>query len=106
LSDTNSALSYQVKACTGLFSGDVPALRCDTVGGFDGTTYTARLDTTHPGLLISPLVCGGFWGEEACGPSSPVEVRASTHHQPAAILALFPNDPPTDTRVTVVRVTT
>jgi minor extracellular serine protease Vpr len=94
LTNGNPAFSYQVTACTGRFSGDVPGQFCDTAGAFDsGTgTYTARLDSTDPALVISPLVCGGFFGGGACDAGSPITVSAGSG--PGDILAVFPNNPP------------
>jgi subtilisin family serine protease len=95
--------SYQVTACTGRFSGDVPGQFCDTAGGFDGTTYTSMLNAVDPALHISPLVCAGFFGGGACSNAHPVQVTTGSAG-PAddpAILVLFPNNVPSRTPVTV-----
>ncbi len=101
LSDVQHTLSYQVTACTGRYSGDVPGFFCDTAGGFDeGTgTYTAVLDATDPALDIDPLVCQGFWSERACDSGDPITVStgsAGPGDNPT-ILALFPDNAPSRT---------
>jgi minor extracellular serine protease Vpr len=108
LSDDVPSFSYQVTACTGRYSGDVPAQICDTAGGFDGTTYTAILNATDPALDISSLVCRGFWQGDPCNAGSPISVAVGSAESgdTPVILALFPNDDPTDQTVTVVRTTT
>jgi hypothetical protein len=108
LSDDVPSFSYQVTACTGRYSGDVPAQICDTAGGFDGTTYTAVLNATDPALDISSLVCRGFWKGDPCNAGSPITVSVGSAEEgdTPVILALFPNDDPTDQTVTVVRTTT
>jgi hypothetical protein len=105
LSDAVHTLSYQVEACTGRFSGDVPGTFCDTAGEFDETsgTYTSFLDVTDPALDIDPLVCQGFWSTEQCDSGDPITVTqgsAGPDDDPT-ILALFPNNAPsrTPTRV-------
>jgi subtilisin family serine protease len=91
LSDGTPTFSYQVTACTGRFSGDVPGQFCDTAGDFDPDTgtYTAFLNTTDPALDISPLVCKGFWDDGAC--DGGITVAAGSGEDPT-ILALFPNN--------------
>jgi subtilisin family serine protease len=88
--------SYQVEACTGRFSGDVPGVFCDTAGGFDDATgtYTSFIDVTDPALDITPLVCQGFWGGGACDGGSPIEVATGSAgpDDDPSILALFPNN--------------
>jgi subtilisin family serine protease len=98
LSNAVPRLSYQVKACTGDFSGDVPAQICDTAGGFDDATgtYTSRLNVSHPGLHIDPLVCRGFWDGGACNGGDPIRVNrdSAPPSKDPSILALFPNNVP------------
>jgi subtilisin family serine protease len=105
LTTADPTFSYQVTACTGRFSGDVPAQFCDTAGQFDaGTgTYTAMLNVVDPALQISPLVCGGFWGGGACTKANPVQVTtgSATPADDPTILVLFPNDVPSRTPVLV-----
>jgi hypothetical protein len=98
LSDATHTLSYQVTACTGRFSGDVPGTFCDTAGDFDDDTgtYTAFLDVTDPALDITPLVCQGFWSGGACDGGDPIVVStgsAGPGDNPS-ILALFPDNAP------------
>jgi subtilisin family serine protease len=98
LTNAEPELAYQVEACTGTFSGDVPAQACDTAGGFDETagTYTSQLNATDPALTIDPLVCQGFWGGGPCDDGDPIEVdrgSAGPSEDPS-ILALFPNNVP------------
>jgi minor extracellular serine protease Vpr len=93
-----TTLSYQVTACTGRFSGDVPGTFCDTAGEFDETsgTYTSFLNATDPALDIDPLVCQGFWSLEMCDSGDPINVAvgsAAPGDNPT-ILALFPNNAP------------
>jgi hypothetical protein len=96
LTNADPELSYQVKACTGAFSGDVPTPVCDTAGGFDSDagTYTAQLDAAHPALDVSPQVCRGFWSGGACNAAHPITVdRGSAGpSEDASLLALFPNN--------------
>jgi subtilisin family serine protease len=96
LSDTAAALAYQVTACTGRFSGDVPGQFCDSVGSIDdGTgTWNMTLKATAPTLTIDPLVCGGFWSTEACDSGSPinVDVGSAGAGDDPSILVLFPNN--------------
>jgi hypothetical protein len=98
LSDVQHQLSYQVTACTGRYSGDVPGTFCDTAGAFDEDTgtYTAFLDATDPALDISPLVCQGFWDGGACDSGDPitVDVGSAGSGDDPTILALFPNNAP------------
>jgi hypothetical protein len=105
LSDADPTLSYQVTACTGRFSGDVPGAFCDTAGGFDSETgtYTATLNATDPALVISPLVCGGFWGGGACSGADPIRVGAGSAAagENPSILTVFPNNPPARTPTVV-----
>jgi len=98
LSSDQPELAYQVTACTGVFSGDVPAQVCDTAGAFDPATgtYGPRLNATAPALAISPLVCRGFWHGGACTGDRPVSVKvgsAAPGDNPS-ILVLFPNNAP------------
>ncbi len=98
LSNAVPELSYQVTACTGALSGDVPSPVCDTAGRFDtdAGTYTAKLDAAEPALAVSPQVCGGFWGGGDCDTGDPIEVdrgSAGPSEDPS-ILALFPNNAP------------
>ncbi len=105
LTTEEPTFSYQVTACTGRFSGDVPAQFCDTAGRLDATsgTYSAALNTVDPALDISPLVCGGFWGGGACSNANPVQVStgSATPSDDPAILVLFPNNAPSRTPVVV-----
>jgi subtilisin family serine protease len=98
LDDVHHTLSYQVTACTGRFSGDVPGQFCDTAGGFDegSNTYTAQLDATNPALNIDPLVCQGFWSGGACDGGSPINVSvgSAAPGDDPSILVLFPNNAP------------
>ena len=105
LTTAHPTFAYQVTACTGRFSGDVPAQFCDTAGHVDGSTgtYDAVLNAVDPALAISPLVCGGFWDGGACTNAHPVHVRTGSAG-PAddpTILALFPNDVPSRTPVLI-----
>jgi minor extracellular serine protease Vpr len=100
LTDASPELAYQVIACTGTYSGDVPTQVCDTAGAIDEDTgtYTARLNTTDPALVVDPLVCGGFWqpeGPECTEPGS-VEVSrgSAADDEDPSLLAIFPNNPP------------
>jgi subtilisin family serine protease len=108
LTDEAPELSYRVVACTGRYSGDVEAEICDEAGGFDGTTYTARLNATDPALAIDPLVCQGFWDGGACTEEEPISVSLGSAEagDDPSILALFPNNTPTLHKVTLVRTTT
>jgi subtilisin family serine protease len=94
LSDVTHTLSYQVTACTGRYSGDVPGFFCDTAGGFEGGTYTSFLDVTNPALTISPLVCKGFWDDGSCDGGITVDVGSAGPGDNPSILALFPNNAP------------
>jgi minor extracellular serine protease Vpr len=98
LSDGTPTLSYQVTACTGRFSGDVPGQFCDTAGDFDPDTgtYTAQLNATAPALAIDPLVCGGFWGGGPCDSGDPIDVSVGSAgpDDSPSILAVFPNNAP------------
>ena len=73
LNNANAKLAYQVTACTGTFTGDVPGQFCDTAGDVDPSTgiYTAQLNATDPALDIDPLVCRGFWDGGACNGRRP-----------------------------------
>lgn len=106
LTNADPELSYQVKACTGTFSGDAPGQFCDTAGELDqGTgTYTPRLNATDPALVIHPLVCGGFWGGGDCDAGNPITVErgSAAPNEDPAILAFFPNNVPARTP-TIVR---
>jgi subtilisin family serine protease len=96
LSDLTPELSYMVVACTGRFSGDVPDQICDEAGGFDGSTYTARLHATDPALHIDPLVCRGFWDGGDCDEADPITVSVGSAEpgDNPSILAIFPNNAP------------
>ena len=105
LSNVQHQLSYQVTACTGRFSGDVPGTFCDTAGDFDDDTgtYTSTLDATDPALDISPLVCRGFWDGGACDSGDPISVSTGSAGpgEDPSILALFPNNAPSRTPTVV-----
>jgi subtilisin family serine protease len=99
LSDLQHTLSYQVTACTGRFSGDVPGTFCDTAGDFDSDTgtYTAFLDATDPALDITPLVCKGFWDDGSCDSGITVSTGSAAPDENPTILALFPDNAPART---------
>jgi len=101
LTTAEPTFSYRVTACTGRFSGDVPAQFCDSAGAVDAETgtYTATLNVVDPALKISPLVCGGFWDGGACTNANPVQVTtgSATPDDDPTILALFPNNRPSRT---------
>ncbi|MFB3738174.1 MAG: S8 family serine peptidase [Candidatus Velamenicoccus archaeovorus] len=105
LSDAEHVLSYRVTACTGVFSGDVPAQTCETVGDIDPTTgtYGPMLDVTAPALAIDPLVCRGFWSGGPCTGSRPVTVAvgSAVAGDDPSILAVFPNNAPGDQGVVI-----
>lgn len=96
----NPTLAYQVTACTGRFSGDVPSQFCDSAGdvGSDGI-YTAQLNVTHPALDIDQPTCRGFFRGGACRGSSPITVSTGSAGpgDDPSILALFPNNAPSRT---------
>ncbi len=96
----NPTIAYQVSACTGRFSGDVPGTFCDNAGdvGSDGI-YTAQLNVTHPALDIDQPTCRGFFHGGACNGSSPITVSAGSAGpgDDPSILALFPNNAPSRT---------
>ena len=96
----NPTIAYQVSACTGRFSGDVPGTFCDSAGdvGSDGI-YTAQLNVTHPALDIDQPTCRGFFHGGACNGSSPITVSAGSAGpgDDPSILALFPNNAPSRT---------
>jgi hypothetical protein len=100
---TNKApkLAYQVTACTGRFSGDVPGQFCDSIGSFDteSGTWDMTLNARHPALEIHPLVCGGFWSTEACDSGDPITVStgSAAPGDDPGILVLFPNNAPSRT---------
>jgi subtilisin family serine protease len=98
LTDNEPDLAYQVTACTGRFSGDVPGTFCDTAGEFDdGTgTYSLTLNATDPTLVIDPLVCQGFWDGGDCSAADPITVSAGSAApgDDPPILVLFPNNGP------------
>ena len=98
LNNNNARLAYQVTACTGTFTGDVPGQFCDTAGDVDPSTgiYTARLNASDPALDIDPLVCRGFWDGGACNAADPIEVSTGSAGpgDDPDILALFPNNAP------------
>ena len=105
LTTAEPTFSYQVTACTGRFSGDVPAQFCDAAGGFDGDTgtWSAVLNSVDPALKISPLVCGGFWDGGPCTRANPIQVStgSATPADDPAILVLFPNNTPSRRPVVV-----
>jgi subtilisin family serine protease len=109
LADGNSVFSYRVEACTGTFTGDVPAFICDSAGGFDDDSGTWDLvfDAAAPALVIDPLVCLGFWDGGACDTGDPIDVSvgSAAPGDDPSILALFPNDVPHRT-ATVVETST
>jgi hypothetical protein len=109
LSDQTHTLAYQVTACTGRFSGDVPGTFCDSTGSIDGDTGTwnMTLDATDPALDISPLVCGGFWGTDPCDAGDPIDVSTGSAGpgDDPSILVLFPDNHPSRTP-TIVNTTT
>lgn len=97
LTDAVHLLSYSVRACSGVYAGDVPDdLACDTVGEIDPVTgtYGPTIDVTDPALSFSKLVVRGFWG----GGPGPVTVSAGSAvaGDDPGILALFPNNAPDD----------
>lgn len=98
LTNADSKLAYQVTACTGTFSGDVPGQLCDTAGTPDDDTgvYDAQIDVADPALDIDPLTCGGFFGGGACDGGDPIEVATGSADpgDDPSILALFPNNKP------------
>ncbi len=100
ITGADHTLAYQVTACTGKFSGDVPSQFCDTAGdvGSDGI-YTAQLDVTHPALDIDQPTCRGFFHGGACNASDPITVSAGSAGpgDDPSILALFPNNAPSRT---------
>jgi minor extracellular serine protease Vpr len=104
LDDPETELAYQVLACTGSFSGDVPGLICDEAGAVGGDgIYEPRLDAADPALQIDPLVCKGFWDGGACDEANPIEVdvgSAAPGDDPS-ILGLFPNNAPSRTPTVV-----
>jgi len=94
LSDAEPDLGYQVTACTGLYTGDVPVFECDTVGELVDGSYTMSIDTTDPALVVNPLVCGGFWGGADCSAAGSVDVSvgsAAPGDNPS-LLVLFPHN--------------
>jgi hypothetical protein len=98
LTNAHPNLAYQVTACTGRFSGDVPAQFCDTAGAKDPSTgvYGPQLNAADPALSIRPLVCEGFWSHRSCAASHPIRVArgsAGPGDDPS-ILALFPDNAP------------
>ncbi|MQA75630.1 MAG: hypothetical protein GEU88_15045 [Solirubrobacterales bacterium] len=98
LTNAEPSLAYQVTACTGTFSGDVPGQFCDTAGTPDPETgvYDARLNATTPALRINPLACEGFWSTRPCSGDRPIRVArgAAAPGDDPGILALFPNNAP------------
>ncbi len=109
LTNADSKLAYQVTACTGTFSGDVPGQFCDTAGTPDDDTgvYDAQIDVADPALDIEPLTCGGFFGGGACDGGDPIEVATGSAGpgDDPSILALFPNNKPSR-NPTIVTTTT
>ena len=102
-------IAYQVTACTGRFSGDVPGQFCDSIGSIDSDTGTwdMTLNARHPALKIDPLVCGGFWGTDPCDSGDPITVStgSAAPGDDPSILVLFPNNTPSRTP-TIVETTT
>ena len=100
ITGADHTLAYQVTACTGRFSGDVPCQFCDSAGdvGSDGI-YTAQLDVTHPALDIDQPTCRGFFHGGPCDASDPITVSAGSAGpgDDPSILALFPNNAPSRT---------
>ncbi|MEA2460359.1 MAG: hypothetical protein QOH90_536 [Actinomycetota bacterium] len=100
LTKQKSELSYQVKACTGMFSGDLPSQVCDEVGdvNVDTGTYVPHIDVADPALDIDPLVCGGFFKGGPCNDTDPVNVTlgSAADDEAPAVLVLFPNNAPSD----------
>jgi subtilisin family serine protease len=98
VSNGQPEISYQVVACTGVFSGDVPEQICDTAIDLDAQTgtYAAVVDVTDEPLIVSNLICGGFWGAPTCGASEPVtvDVGSAVAGSTPSLLVLFPNNPP------------
>jgi hypothetical protein len=97
LTNGDATLAYQVEACTGTFSGDVPGFLCDTAGDVDENgIYTSQLDAANPALAIDPQVCQGFWDGPACDSGEPisVDVGSAEPGDDPSILALFPNNAP------------
>jgi subtilisin family serine protease len=97
LSNDVHVLSYSVRACSGVYAGDVPDdLLCDTVGEIDPATgtYGPTIDVTDPALTFSTLVVRGFWD----GGPGPVAVSVGSAGAGAnpGILVLFPNNAPDD----------
>lgn len=94
LTDAEPDLGYQVTSCTGLYTGDVPAFECDTVGELAGGVYTMSLNATDPALVVSPLVCGGFWGGADCSGASSVDVSVGSAGpgEDPSLLVLFSNN--------------
>jgi minor extracellular serine protease Vpr len=110
LTNAHPTLAYSVSACTGAFSGDVPALYCDTAGdaGADGI-YGPKLDATHPALVMDKLVCKGFWGGSSCSGDDAVQVTKGTGvgaNSDPSILALFPQNAPSHDPTVVTTDTT
>jgi hypothetical protein len=105
LVDGESDFAYQVTACTGTFSGDVPGQICDSAGAFDDTsgTWSLVFDAADPALVIDPLVCKGFWGGGDCDATTPIDVSvgSAAGGDDPSILALFPNDRPHRTATVV-----
>ncbi|MFN2593628.1 MAG: S8 family serine peptidase [Actinomycetota bacterium] len=98
LSNSRHTLAYSMTACTGRFSGDVPAQFCDTLGQIDPATgtYDAKLNVTNPALVTSVLTCGGFFGGADCSGAHSVTVTrgSATAGDRSALLVLFPNNSP------------
>jgi hypothetical protein len=105
LTNAHPNFAYKVTACTGRFSGDVPAQFCDTAGGKDPDTgvYDPQLNAADPALRIRPLVCGGFWSHRACDTAHPIRAAkgsAGPGDDPS-ILAVFPDNAPSRTPAVV-----
>ena len=94
VTNADPEIAYSVTACTGQFSGDVPASFCDSAVGQNGSgVYTAKLNVTDPALKISPQTYGGFWDDTSNGPIQVAQGSAGPGDNPA-ILALFPQNAP------------
>ena len=91
--------SYQVTACTGRFSGDVPGQICDTAGEIDSGTGTWDLHARTPSIRRSrdrPARVQGVLGRRGlrCGDPDHGHDRLRGAGDDPSILALFPNNAP------------
>lgn len=91
LTNASSKLSYTAQACT-LANESVV---CDAVDNFDASTGTwaSMINVTDPALDVSPLVCGGFFDDPACGQ---IVVKAGSIRpgEEQRLFVLFPDNPP------------